>query len=678
MANQPPKNPKLDARVLARRQKDLDDFVLKYDKILDKRSAKYAKDLQPLYLKMAQNITNEIQALYQQLQDANGVPITQEPIKPEKLRNMKRQLDRLKRLQLDVIQELDLDGQVEGLDRMLAYSYYDSYNFHAFGLEQAAKVGVQAPLLTHAHVMGVLANPWLPDGNTYSDRLRRNTRYLGIKMQEAVTEAVGNGWNWNRLARRIQEVAGEGYYNAVRLARTERTRAAAQGANQLYMQNADVMDSKRWNATLDSKTAPKDAANDGKVYELAYDTPEAPGRAGERIPNHPNCRCKWSPVLSALGVSTRERIAKENGTRTYTKARTYDEYAKEKGLPNLDERLERDDPTKYLRRGEGMEAYDLPSGVIDTTIKTVTAKAAAASKPKEASKQVALTELQQLKVNKYRTEAGKDADILPQADRDKLLAAIKAGKYDKRPVSVEILNGEAQVVEYEPYKNIFIGFDKDLPKDARDFALKRLDEVPEAYLERMDGLAIVHTSNIRGATAFYNPGRDYIQMDPLDPIEVIMENSNDLETIADMTKKYKNTLLHEMGHRIHNIETSDLSEGATEMLGNLGMTPKQWAAFKKAVNPYYSSKERFHKVDAEELTEKYIPTDLYRAGFEYPLNAKFHYYKGKKINFYKEMWAETSAKYWQNNPDEVAAIKKHFPGLKGVFEDVYKQGNFKD
>jgi SPP1 gp7 family putative phage head morphogenesis protein len=359
MPPKPPKNKVIDARVLARRQKDLDGFIDRYQGILDKRAVTYASEINPLWERIGRTITEEIRAIYHELQDANGVPITKQPIDKAKYRNMQRQILRLARLQQQIIEIIGTEAQIKKLERNIVYSYAHSYYFHAFGMEQAAKVNILVPVLTVGQVYGVIQNPWLPDGNTYSDRLRANTTYLAQKMEQAVEEAVGSGWPINRTARRIQEIAGEGFYNSVRLARTEISRAASIGSTHTYMQNADILDGKRWNATLDSETAPKDAANDGKIYDMDYDTPENPAPAGQRIPNHPNCRCKYSPVLSALGVSTKERIARnENGERIYTKARTYREYAKERGLPDLDERLRNDDPRRYLRRGEDMEAYD--------------------------------------------------------------------------------------------------------------------------------------------------------------------------------------------------------------------------------------------------------------------------------------------------------------------------------
>ncbi len=367
----PPANPGIDAAVLARRQKDLEGYLDTYRNIMDQRQVKYAAEIRPFWLRVNRNITAELKAVYKELQDANGVPIIKQPIQEAKYRNMQRKIKHLATMQQWLAKMLKVKEQDVKLGHNLAYDYSRAYYYNAFALEQAAQVQVAVPMLAESQVMGILANPWLPDGGTYSERIRANTVYLAGKMEKTMVEAVGNGWDWNRTARRIQDVAGEGYLNSVRLARTELNRAAAQGANDLYMQNADILDNKRWNATLDSRTAPKDARNDGKVYPLEYDTPEVLGKPGERIPNHPNCRCSWTPVLSALGVSTKERIARGDGDSTdkfgeriYTKARTYEEYAKERGLPSLEERLANDNPKSYLRRGESLSAYGSIVGVL--------------------------------------------------------------------------------------------------------------------------------------------------------------------------------------------------------------------------------------------------------------------------------------------------------------------------
>ncbi|MCO5387806.1 MAG: minor capsid protein [Desulfosporosinus sp.] len=437
----PPPDP-IDAAVLARMQKDLNGYLDTYRNIMDKRQVKYAEEIRPLWLRINRNITAELKAVYNELQDANGVPITKRPIPEAKYRNMQRKIKHLATLQQRLAKMLKVKEQDVKLGRNLSYEYSRAYYYNAYALEQAAQVTVRVPELTEAHVMGLLANPWLSSGGTYGNRIRANTVYLAGKMEKSIVEAVGNGWDWNRTARRIQEVAGEGYFNSVRLARTELNRAAGQGANSLYMENADLLDGKRWNATLDSRTAPKDARNDGKIYPLEYDTPESPGLPGERIPNHPNCRCSWAPVLSSLGVSTGERIARgagdrpdKFGERIYTKARTYEEYAKERGLPSLSERLANDNPKSYLRRGESVKDYSISLVGVSAGAIAV-AVSAAASKVKNALVNIPLTDIDYESIAEVeRTLTGVDI-----TDRRKMANTLMRNANLSIPVSIKQTN----------------------------------------------------------------------------------------------------------------------------------------------------------------------------------------------------------------------------------------------
>lgn len=71
------------------------------------------------------------------------------------------------------------------------------------------------------------------------------------------------------------------------------------------------------------------------------------------IPNHPHCRCRWVAILSGLGIKNRQKAALDQyGDLYYTKAASYDEYAKEVGLPSVKDMVNADNPKKYLRPGE--------------------------------------------------------------------------------------------------------------------------------------------------------------------------------------------------------------------------------------------------------------------------------------------------------------------------------------
>ncbi|MEK4879326.1 phage minor head protein [Paenibacillus sp. FSL R5-0908] len=328
----------------------LEETLAKHQAILDKRSIDYGKLILPTWRKVETGLLASIKELYAKYAGPDG------KLMGAKLTEAAR-LQELQRMALGMIRTLE--GQADLLENHIAFTYVDSVNFNTWALEQATNITVATPVLTYPQVMGVIANPWLPDGKTYSDRIRANTANLALKMDETILQATTQGWDLPKTARKVRDEAGESYDRALTLARTEMNRAASLASSHSFIQNSDILGGKRWVATLDIRTAPKDADNDGKIYDVAYDTPEMPGTPGQRIPNHPNCRCKYSPVVDGMSKKIRERIARGDGDtldnygqRYYTKAQTYREYAKERGLPDLDERLAKDNPKKYLRRGE--------------------------------------------------------------------------------------------------------------------------------------------------------------------------------------------------------------------------------------------------------------------------------------------------------------------------------------
>ena len=348
-----------DAAVIARRQKDLEGYTEYFAKQLDKVVGQHILELEPAWRNMKDRADKAWHEAFREYRAAKGTD--KAPSLRYQHKAIKQFLNQLE-ADLDLLEAKLQPYYTDSISRTLEYSYYTT----AFALEQSAKVTATVNLITQAHVLGVIANPWLPDRATYSERLRANmghtTELVAKETRKMVAIAMEKGLSISEAARNLEKRIDESYYNATRLMRTELNRAAAQGASISYMQNADILDGKRWNATLDTRTAAMDAANDGKIYDLDYDTPANLAVPGQRIPNHPNCRCSYVPVLSALGVSTKERIARGEGDsktnfgeRTYTEARTYDEYAKERGLPTSKELLENDNARRYLRPGETLD-----------------------------------------------------------------------------------------------------------------------------------------------------------------------------------------------------------------------------------------------------------------------------------------------------------------------------------
>jgi len=295
----------------------MEDQVIKYRKTLQKRIETDARKLRKYYRNALTKVQADIDRLYREAGTGDG------KLDPQKVRAFSGKMTRLEALRKQIITAVkELEGKEYTLlsDRW-AWEYQNAYYVHGFYLQAEAGIFVNTPLLTNQAVLAVAEIPWI--GARFSDRIRKNTAFLAAKMEEVISQAVVGGWSVQQAAIEIKKRANEGWYNATRLARTELNRASAWGATELYRQNADILDGKRWLATLDRRTAVFDRSQDGRIFPI-----DAGG-----IPAHPNCRCIWAPVVSGLGVSTRSRIYRLNNRRDYTPARTYKDWAESMGIP---------------------------------------------------------------------------------------------------------------------------------------------------------------------------------------------------------------------------------------------------------------------------------------------------------------------------------------------------------
>ncbi len=242
---------------------------------------------------------------------------------------------------------------------VIAGTVFYGANTTAYILEQASRCAVTVPNLTTSGVLGIIANPWLPDGKTYSARIRKSVDLVAEHAETVVKQLVTRKMQYSDAAKELSKRIDESYYNGSRIIRTEMTRANSLGTSYSLMENADIVDGKYRDATFDGKTSAYCAADADyskrNPYDLDYDTPLNPGLPGRRIPNHPHCRCRWVAILSGLGIKKRQKAALDAyGNLYYTKADSYEAYAKEVGLPSVKDMVNHDNPKRYLRPGETM------------------------------------------------------------------------------------------------------------------------------------------------------------------------------------------------------------------------------------------------------------------------------------------------------------------------------------
>lgn len=347
-------------KITARMTKDLNGYSDYFADELDKLIVKRWDDLLPLYNRLQKSAVAELEALNREIEKL-----------PEAKRKSKRVIAAMQKQYVSqILPDLELAKAAQDpyVTSILCGTFEYGYYTQAYSLEQAAKIAVNVPMLNRSGVLGIIANDWIGDGNTYSDRIRKNTDFVAKHSEKVVKQLVTKRLSYTDAAYELKNRIHESYSNARRIIHTEMTRANGLGASYAAMENADILDGKYRDAVRDGRTSAmcaKDADYSYKnPYPLDYDTPQNPGIPGRRIPNHPYCRCCWRMVLSSVGVNKRSQIARKNDSKNsygetyYTEAKTYEGYAKERGLPSISQMLEKDNPKRYLRPGETLESIN--------------------------------------------------------------------------------------------------------------------------------------------------------------------------------------------------------------------------------------------------------------------------------------------------------------------------------
>lgn len=333
---------------MSKEQDLLEQYTHYYQDQLEKIIGRRVSELDPIYKRLQVKAVEYLEQLNKELAEASDA------VRASRRYRVKMQEAYVAKLlpDLQLLEAAQQPYYTEVLAGTLEYGYYTS----AYTLEKAAKVVSTVRILDRSGVLGMLANPWLPDRHTYSDRIRANTQLIADKTLETVEDLVTKRLNYSEAAKELSSKIGESYYNATRLIRTEMKRANSLGSSYAAMDNADILEGKYWDATLDGKTAPRCAKNDRELFDLDYDTPINPGVPGKRIPNHPHCRCGYVNKLRYIDPISKRKAKGKDGKDYVTVAKTYDDYAKERGLPSVNEMLEKDNPRRYLRPGETVDS----------------------------------------------------------------------------------------------------------------------------------------------------------------------------------------------------------------------------------------------------------------------------------------------------------------------------------
>jgi len=157
-------------------------------------------------------------------------------------------------------------------------------------------------------------------GIPFSQRIWSNTNALVAALRTELYIGIQQGESLDKIAKRIDKQFNSKAYQSQRLIRTESARVISSAQEKIYRESG-VVKYLIYTATLDNRTSQICRSRDGKKWRI--DDPERP-----MIPAHPNCRSCWIPTIEGYEPTKR----KDNETKEIIEYKTYEEWAKAKGI----------------------------------------------------------------------------------------------------------------------------------------------------------------------------------------------------------------------------------------------------------------------------------------------------------------------------------------------------------
>lgn len=269
----------------------------KYIKIrsdIDAASAKKIKAILKYYKLNQKKMCDEIAAVIVSAMDESGAVV----VTPSFIAEIKKDVT-------DTLNDL-AQSENEAVKTILDDAY-------SAAVQQTAKaIGIKTDwhILRDEFVNAAIKAPI--KGQTFSQRIWKNTNDLANTVYNEIISAVQSGESPKRIAKRIKDKYGVTAYQAKRLVNTEVAKVVNRAQMDVY-KNSGVVDKVLYTATLEINTCENCAALDGKYFDLD----KAPN-----IPLHPNCRCCLVPVVGDWKPSKRA----DNQTKENIEYVTYNEW----------------------------------------------------------------------------------------------------------------------------------------------------------------------------------------------------------------------------------------------------------------------------------------------------------------------------------------------------------------
>ncbi|MBW7649795.1 minor capsid protein [Anoxybacillus sp. ST4] len=200
------------------------------------------------------------------------------------------------------------------LATVFALAYYRT----AYEIEKSIGVAISFSLLRKEVIDEIVNFNW--SGIPFSQRIWDNTNALVNALRTELYLGIQQGESIDKIAKRIDKQFNSKAYQSQRLIRTESARVISSAQEKIYKESG-VVKYLMYTATLDNRTSDICRSRDGKKWSI--DDPNRP-----MIPAHPNCRSCWIPAIEGYEPTRR----KDNETKQVIEYKTYNEWAKSKGI----------------------------------------------------------------------------------------------------------------------------------------------------------------------------------------------------------------------------------------------------------------------------------------------------------------------------------------------------------
>lgn len=290
------------------------------ESLLSRSESSISKDLKKLYKDLANEITQEIIALAEQIE------------KDDKF-SKKLQKERLESIRSQIYakaSQLEGDQQKSMFD-FLIHDAGTAYNELFYEFEMSEKIPLSFAMLTEKQIATIINTPVA--GRKLSTRLKGNSSKMKKNLNRVLTRGFSKGWSTQKMAAQIAEIGGANYRRAMNIARTEsgRVTSVTRQQSQQHAKDLGIKAEKKWVSTLDGDTRNNHRKLDGQIraideyFEvggLKALQPHMFGIASEDC----NCRCRTVNVIKGY----EPKLRRDNATGEVSAYKNYQQWINSK------------------------------------------------------------------------------------------------------------------------------------------------------------------------------------------------------------------------------------------------------------------------------------------------------------------------------------------------------------